>query len=73
MFEYKYAIGRGGFGKVWKVSTNRIKGETINEFAMKEMLKARVMHKKSIQSVMNELKLLSIINSKFIVNAHYAF
>ena len=73
LFEYKYAIGRGGFGKVWKVSTNRIKGETINEFAMKEMLKARVMHKKSIQSVMNELKLLSIINSKFIVNAHYAF
>eukprot|EP00356_Strombidium_inclinatum_P002838 CAMPEP_0170481284 /NCGR_PEP_ID=MMETSP0208-20121228/1786_1 /TAXON_ID=197538 /ORGANISM="Strombidium inclinatum, Strain S3" /LENGTH=69 /DNA_ID=CAMNT_0010753957 /DNA_START=159 /DNA_END=368 /DNA_ORIENTATION=- len=40
---------------------------------MKEMLKARVMHKKSIQSVMNELKLLSIINSDFIVNAHYAF
>jgi len=40
---------------------------------MKEMLKARVMHKKSIQSVMNELKLLSMINSKFIVNAHYAF
>ena len=37
------------------------------------MLKARVMHKKSIQSVMNELKLLSIIQSRFIVNAHYAF
>lgn len=31
------------------------------------------MHKKSIQSVMNELKLLSMISSKFIVNAHYAF
>ena len=27
---------------------------------MKEMLKARVMHKKSIQSVMNELKLLRL-------------
>jgi serum/glucocorticoid-regulated kinase 2 len=40
---------------------------------MKEMLKARVMHKKSIQSVMNELKLLSMIQSRFIVNAHYAF
>jgi serine/threonine protein kinase len=40
---------------------------------MKEMLKARVMHKKSITSVMNELKLLSMISSKFIVNAHYAF
>jgi serine/threonine protein kinase len=73
LFEYKYAIGRGGFGKVWRVNTNRIKGEMESEFAMKEMLKARVMHKKSITSVMNELKLLSMINSKFIVNAHYAF
>ena len=27
MFEYKYAIGRGGFGKVWRVSSQRIKGE----------------------------------------------
>ena len=48
MFEYKYAIGRGGFGKVWRVSSQRLKGENSNEFAMKEMLKARVMHKKSI-------------------------
>ena len=55
------------------MSTNRLKGEKITQFAMKEMLKARVMHKKSIQSVMNELKLLSIISSNFIVNAHYAF
>ena len=73
LFEYKYAIGRGGFGKVWRVSSTRLKQEKITQFAMKEMLKARVMHKKSIQSVMNELKLLSMINSKFIVNAHYAF
>lgn len=48
LFDYKYAIGRGGFGKVWRVSSNRLKGEKINQFAMKEMLKARVMHKKSI-------------------------
>jgi len=46
-FEYKYAIGRGGFGKVWRV-TNRLKGDKTPEYAMKEMLKARVMHKKSI-------------------------
>ena len=47
-FDYKYAIGRGGFGKVWRVSSNRLKQEKLNQFAMKEMLKARVMHKKSI-------------------------
>lgn len=48
LFEYKYAIGRGGFGKVWWVSSNRLKAEKTTQFAMKEMLKARVMHKKSI-------------------------
>lgn len=48
LFEYKYAIGRGGFGKVWRVSSNRLKNEKTAQFAMKEMLKARVMHKKSI-------------------------
>ena len=58
---------------MWRVSSTRLKNENTTQFAMKEMLKARVMHKKSIQSVMNELKLLSIINSSFIVNAHYAF
>jgi serum/glucocorticoid-regulated kinase 2 len=73
LFEYKYAVGRGGFGKVWRVSTRRIAGEEVTEFALKEMSKARVMHKKSIESVMDELKLLQIIKSKFIVNAHYAF
>ena len=40
---------------------------------MKEMAKARIITKKSVPSVMNELKLLSMINSEFIVNVHYAF
>jgi len=37
LFEYKYAVGRGGFGKVWRVSTRRIAGEDVSEFALKEM------------------------------------
>ena len=40
---------------------------------MKEMLKARVMAKKSIESVMKELELMCRINSDFIVNVHWAF
>ena len=40
---------------------------------MKEMAKARIITKKSIQSVMSELKLLAVIQSDFIVNVHYAF
>jgi len=55
-FNFIYAIGRGGFGKVWRVESKKSKGEI---FAMKEMCKARVMAKKSVPSVMNELKLLT--------------
>ena len=37
------------------------------------MLKARVMAKKSVESVMKELELMCKINSEFIVNVQYAF
>jgi len=60
-FQFLYPIGRGGFGKVWRVESKKTKGEV---FAMKEMCKARVMAKKSVQSVMNELKLLSQVKSQ---------
>lgn len=36
MFNYKYIIGKGGFGKVWKVEH----AKTRNQYAMKEMLKS---------------------------------
>lgn len=44
-FQFIYPIGRGGFGKVWRVESKKVKGEV---FAMKEMCKARVMAKKSV-------------------------
>lgn len=56
-FVFQYAIGRGGFGKVWRVESKKDKGNA--QFAMKEMMKARVIAKKSVFSVMNELKLLA--------------
>jgi len=40
---------------------------------MKEMLKARVFAKKSVNSVLNERKLLAQLKHPFIVNMHYAF
>ena len=46
---YKYAIGKGGFGKVWKVEYKKSK----KQYAMKEMSKALIITKKSVPSVMN--------------------
>ena len=40
-FLYFYAIGKGGFGKVWKVEMKKKK----QMFAMKEMSKARIISK----------------------------
>jgi len=62
-------IGRGGFGKVWKVEQKK----THQLYAMKEMHKARVLAKKSAHSVMNEKKFLSQIFHPFLVNMNFAF
>lgn len=68
-FKFNYGIGKGGFGRVWKVEYKRTK----EIFAMKEMSKARILSKKSVNSVMNERKLLSYLKHPFIVNMQYAF
>lgn len=47
------------------------KSETL--FAMKEMLKSRVLAKRSVPSVMNERNLLAMLKNDFIVNMHFAF
>jgi serine/threonine protein kinase len=50
-----YCIGKGGFGKVWKVERKKSK----QQYAMKEMSKARIITKRSIKSVMNERQILT--------------
>jgi serine/threonine protein kinase len=62
-------IGKGGFGKVLSTE-HKI---TRVPYAMKEMSKSRVISKRSVNSVMNERKLLAILRHPFIVNMHCAF
>ena len=61
-FEYISIIGKGGFGKVWKVFQKRDK----KIYAMKEMSKTKIIDKNSIQSIKNEKDLLSKMYHPFI-------
>ena len=66
-YKFHAVIGKGGFGrvsihlflkvKVWKVERKQFE----SEYAMKEMSKAKVVNKKSVQSILNERKLLTML------------
>ena len=68
-FVFHYVIGKGGFGKVWKVESKKDR----KLYAMKEMSKSLIISKKSVNSVMNERQLLSDLKHTFIINMLYAF
>ncbi|CAD8095847.1 unnamed protein product [Paramecium sonneborni] len=68
-FHFHFVVGIGGFGKVWKVEHKK----TGQIYAMKEMSKALIITKKSVNSVMNERILLSELKHPFLVNMNYAY
>ena len=68
-FEFLHIIGRGGFGKVWKVKLKK----TNEHFALKEMSKTKIIDRRSETSIMSERTLLSKLNNPFIVNMYFAF
>ena len=82
-FVLLYPIGRGGFGRVWKVRLKRQYNSRVSDlkllknksriFAMKEMSKAKISLKKSIKSVANERKFLEQFNYNLLCNMYYAF
>ena len=68
-FEFKFVIGRGGFGKVWQVKMK----QNNKYFALKEMSKVKIIDKHSEENIKGERILLSKLHHPFIVNMHYAF
>ena len=68
-FKFLYVIGKGGFGRVWKIQSKKTK----TKYALKEMSKVRIIDKKSEKSINTEREFLSKLNHPFIVNMHYAF
>lgn len=70
-FEKQYVVGRGGFGRVWKVANK--KSKALPSYALKEMSKARIIAKRSLQSVFMERELLAEVQHPFIVNMKGAF
>ena len=68
-FEFMYVIGKGGYGKVWKVK-DKI---TRKYFALKQMTKARILEEKSEISVLNERYILAKMHSPFVINLLYSF
>ena len=68
-FKFLSIIGRGGFGKVWKVYSKKYK--TI--YAMKEMSKTKIIDKRSEKSVKAERDLLEMMHHPFIINMHFSF
>lgn len=68
-FEFVHVIGKGGFGKVWKVIDKKYK----KQYALKEMSKIKIIDKKSEKSIKYERQLLSRLKHPFIVNMYFAF
>ena len=68
-FEFISIIGRGGFGKVWKIFDKKYK----KYYALKEISKVKVIDKNSINAIKYERELLSKLNHTLIINMHYAF
>jgi serine/threonine protein kinase len=53
-------IGKGGFGKVWKIQSK----QNNKYFALKEISKMKIINKNSIKSVMNERNILTLLKSE---------
>ena len=64
-----YVIGKGGYGKVYKVK-DKI---THRYYALKQMTKVKILEERSEENILNERMILAKMHSHFIVSLLYAF
>ena len=69
LFEFLYVIGKGGFGKVWKIRYKK----TNQTYALKEMSKVKIIDRKSVKNIKTEREFLSILHNPFIINMICSF
>lgn len=62
LFDFLYVIGRGGFGKVWKVRYKKTK----QSYALKEMSKVKIIDRKSEKSIKAEREFLAQLHHPYI-------
>ena len=76
-FKLCYPIGKGGFGRVWKVQLKKKPANYSSHapcyFAMKEMSKSKIYLKRSMDSILNEFNFLKICRYPLLANMNYAF
>ena len=68
-FEFLYIIGRGGFGRIWKVKSK----DTGKYFALKQMDKSKIIEQNSEKSILKERLFLSKLRNPFIVSMICSF
>ncbi len=65
-YELGQTLGTGSFGRV-KISKNKVTGKY---YAIKILKKAEIIKLKQVDHIMNEVRILSIINHPFLVRIY---
>ena len=55
-FEKQCVVGKGGFGRVWKVQSKKFNNQA---YALKEMSKARIIARRSVNAILMERNILA--------------
>ena len=66
-FDFQYVIGKGGFGKVWRV----VYKKNQKLYALKEMSKVKIIDRKSEKSIKGEREFLSKLHHPYDIISYF--